>query len=135
MTRYILSSLQAFVSFILKWFSLKLYRRVMMEERRRMAHTSRVTYEREFGDSDDIHMGDVEGLERQFAGSASQQSTSGYTGGVPDEGIALEEDPERIYQAYMAALEGRGGEEEEDEFEQEFEDIDPQTLEAMLASS
>jgi hypothetical protein len=47
----------------------------------------------------------------------------------------LEEDPERIYQAYMAALEAQGEEEEEDEFEQEFEDIDPQTLRTVLASS
>jgi len=107
----------------------------MIEERRRMAHTSRVTYEREFGDSDDIHMGDVEGLERQFAGSASQQTTSSSTGGVPEEILTLEEDPERIYQAYMAALEAQGEEEEEDEFEREFEDIDPQTLAAMLTSS
>jgi hypothetical protein len=107
----------------------------MIEERRRLAHTSRLTYEREFGDSDDIHMGDVEGLENQFVGSASQQTASGSTGGVPDEILTFEEDPERIYQAYMAALEAQEGEEGEDEFEQEFEDIDPQTLEAMLASS
>jgi len=73
-----------------------------MEERRRIAHSVRLTYEREFGDSDDIHMGDVEGLEEQFVGSSQQQT--GSTEGVPDEIIALEEDPERIYHAYMAAF-------------------------------
>ena len=102
----------------------------MIEERRKLAHNARLTYEREVGDSDDIHMEDVEGLEQEFAGPHSQQTSSG----APDDILALEEDPERIYHAYMAALESQGVA-EEDEFEEEFEDIDPQALEAMLASS
>jgi len=108
----------------------------MIEERRRLAHASRLSYEHEFGDSDDILMGDVEGLEQQFTGSASQQTASGPAEDDLDEMTTFEEDPERIYHAYMAALGVQGAEEEEeDEFEREFEDIDPQVLERMLASS
>lgn len=104
----------------------------MLEERRKMAHNTRLTYEREVGDDDDIHMEDVEGLEQQFAGS--EPTTSGSTVGAPEEVLALEEDPERIYNAYIAALAAQENE-EADEFEEEFEDIDPQALEAMLTST
>lgn len=106
----------------------------MIEERRKLAHNARLTYEREYGDSDDIHMEDVEGLEQEFAGPHSQQISSASMAGAPDDILALEEDPERIYHAYMAALESQAGV-EDDEFEEEFEDIDPQALEAMLELS
>lgn len=109
----------------------ELYRRVMIEERRKLAHHSRISYEREIGDPDDIYMEDVEGLEQEFAGSGSQQGVSAPTSGESEEVAALEEDPERIYQAYMAALAAQ--EQEEDEFEEEFDDIDPKVLEAMVA--
>jgi hypothetical protein len=98
----------------------------MMEERRRQAHYEKMTYEREFGDSDDVFMDDVEQFEQQFTATGSQQATD-----IPSSSqIPAEEDPEKLYEAYLPDIQSQA--EEEDEFENEFEDIDPRTLAEML---
>ncbi|CAG8712569.1 13286_t:CDS:2 [Acaulospora colombiana] len=50
----------------------ELYRRIMIEERRRLDHQRRLAYEREFGDSDDVFMEDLDALEKELANPSSQ---------------------------------------------------------------
>lgn len=101
----------------------------MIADRRRQAHYQKVTYEREVGDSDDIFMNDVEEFERQFRPNSSPQAIHGSNAAS---GLILpsEADPEQLYEAYLADIQAQADEDEE--FEKEFEDIDPQTLADVL---
>lgn len=116
----------------------ELYRRIMVEERRKLAHQSNVAYETTFGESDDIHMEDIEQVERQFTGEIEDANLDEY-------------DPAAEYEAYLADLQAQvvaqtgdlgidrrsqtlghlpsGG---VDEFESEFNKLDPATLAAIL---
>jgi hypothetical protein len=122
----------------------------MIEERRRLDHQRRLAYEQEFGDSDDVFMGDVDELEKEFANPSTQSilappsqivpradpTTASFTQdafGDDDDDDEDEANPEKLYQAYLPDL--RRVEEDEDEFEKEFEDIDPQTLANLLDSA
>lgn len=97
-----------------------------MEERRRQAHYEKMTYEREFGDSDDVFMDDVEQFEQQFTATTGSQEA---TNRPSNSQIPAEEDPEKLYEAYLPDIQSQA---DEDEFENEFEDIDPRTLAEML---
>lgn len=97
----------------------------MIEERKRAAYQARLTYEREFGSSDDIYLQDLEELENEFSSHAGENSA---TGPSQDELARMAvEDPEAMYEAYLPDI-GHN----EDEFEEEFEDIDPKTLAELM---
>ena len=112
----------------------------MVEERRKFAHQSRVAYERTFGESDDIHMEDIEQVEQRFTGDVVQ-------GAMLDE-----QDPAAEYEAYLADLQAQAAAQaaavqgvdgrsqvlpqqsgmQDDDFESEFDKLDPATLAAIL---
>lgn len=93
----------------------------MIEERKRVAYQARLAYEREFGSSDDIFLDD---FDDELTGNGQSQVG-------PDDDMIEIDDPEALYEAYRLDLENQDGG-DEDEFEQEFEDIDPKTLAELI---
>ncbi|KAG8807183.1 hypothetical protein FRC17_004608 [Serendipita sp. 399] len=120
----------------------QLYRRIMLEERKKLQHQSKVNYEQQFGDSDDIYMEDVDTLEQEFTAPLQSGSLSqGVDAPLEDEEIAAQ-----MYEAYVAELQSQGQSQDaghsssltkahhSDEFEDEFDDIDPQILASIVGS-
>ncbi|KAG8769062.1 hypothetical protein FRC15_004798 [Serendipita sp. 397] len=120
----------------------ELYRRIMLEERRKLYHQSKINYEQQFGDSDDVHMGDVDALEEEFTAPLGPDTLSQLAPPLLED----EEKVAQLYEAYMEELQTQEQNtvferqssptktHQSDEFDDEFDDIDPQILSSILGS-